>query len=170
MIHKNNINQNSILLKNIQNTFKRINNFWKETKKNKKLNGNNKKSDIPKKEGSSFSSLSSTPILKFENNNNIFRINIDFSQDNSDNDININENQNRDNEKDDIISYSIIDSNNSNSIFLLKKKRDKLIGEKDKENNYNENNENNIKIRDYFSNLNIYNNKKLIEDVTIFFK
>ena len=185
VIHKNCINQNPLMIKNVQNTFKRINNFWDT--KNIIQKDNDKKSDNENKNGYSISSLSSISsfnnILKFENNKNIIRINIDFSQDNTDNDNIDNEIENKDNynknedqiinnedvkKKGDSVNYSLIESYNNNSIILLKKKRKILINEKDKENNNS--NDNNIKKKDYFDNLSIYNNKKLINDVTLLFK
>ena len=187
MIHKNSLHKNQILIKSVQNSFKRINQFWvkEKTKENikKKISRENKNSS------SSISSLSSFPSLnsavKSDNNNNsrknnIFVINMDSPE--NENTINEIENKNIKKDikiiksedfenKDNNISYSIIDSTDKNSLILLKRKRKANIHiEKINDFILNNNDEDNDKHKDYFLELNINKTKKLIRNANVFFK
>ena len=187
MIHKNSLHKNQILIKSVQNSFKRINQFWvkEKTKENikKKISRENKNSS------SSISSLSSFPSLnsavKSDNNNNsrknnIFVINMDSPENentineienkNIKKDIKIIKNEDFEN-KDNNISYSIIDSTDKNSLILLKRKRKANIHiEKINDFILNNNDEDNDKHKDYFLELNINKTKKLIRNANVFFK
>ena len=187
LIHKNSLHKNQILIKSVQNSFKRINQFWfKEKSKEtiqKKVSSHNR--NFP-----SSSSLSSFPSLnsanKSDNNsnygkNNIFVINMDspynentineIDNKNIKKDIKINKNEDYEN-KDNNISYSIIDSTDKNSLILLKKKRKANI-HIEKINDFilnNNNDEDSVKHKDYFLDLNINKTKKLIRNMNVFFK
>lgn len=180
MIHKNNISQNPVLISRIQNAFKRVNQFWNSKNKNK-----NKIVDCNKNTGNSISSLSSSQsfnsVLKSKQSNIIKKAknySIDkVTQFNIYKENTINENQNKNNnfkkhtqliknieigKKEFNNIDSLFDSYNKNSINLLMKKR--------KENIFIENDGNNKNEKDYFPDLCISKNKKLIRDVNIYFK
>ena len=180
MIHKNNISQNPALISRIQNAFKRVNQFWNSKNKNK-----NKIVDSNKNTGNSISSLSSSQsfnsVLKSKQSNYIKKAknySIDkVTQFNIYKENTINENQNKNNnfkkhtqliknieigKKEFNNIDSIFNSYNKNSINLLMKKR--------KENIFTENDRNNKIEKDYFPDLCISKNKKLIKDVNIYFK
>ena len=182
MIHKNNISQNPVLISRIQNAFKRVNQFWNSKNKNK---NKNKIVDNNKNTGNSISSLSSSQsfnsVLKSKHSNYIKKAknySIDkVTQFNIYKENTINENQNKNNnfkkhtqliknieigKKEFNNIDSIFDSYNKNSINLLMKKR--------KENIFTENDGNNKNEKDYFPDLCISKNKKLIKDVNIYFK
>ena len=79
--------------------------------------------------------------------------------------------------KDNNVSYSIIDSTDKNSLILLKKKRKaNICVEKINDfmlinnNENNEDNEDTVKHKDYFGDLNINKTKKLIRNKNVFFK
>lgn len=180
MIHKNNISRNPVLISRIQNSFKRVNQFWNAKNKNK-----NKIVDSNRNTGHSLSSLSSSQsfnsVLKSKSNNNI-KITKNYSIDkvtqfNIYNENTINENQDKNNKfkkhtqliknieigkKEINNTDSIFDLYNKNSINLLMKKR--------KENIFTENDGNTKNEKDYFPDLCISKNKKLIRDVNIYFK
>ena len=180
MIHKNNISQNPVLISRIQNSFKRVNQFWNSKNKNK-----NKIADSNKNTGNSISSLSSSQsfnsVLKSKQSNIIKKAKnycIDkVTQFNIYKENTINENQNKNNnfkkhtqllknieigKKEFNNIDSLFDSYNKNSINLLMKKR--------KENIFTENDGNNKNEKDYFTDFCISKNKKLIRDVNIYFK
>ena len=162
------------------NAFKRVNQFWNTKNKNK-----NKIVDSNKNTGNSISSLSSSQsfnsVLKLKQSNYIKKAknySIDkVTQFNIYKENTINENQNKNNnfkkhtqliknieigKKEFNNIDSIFDSYNKNSINLLMKKR--------KENIFTENDGNNKNEKDYFPDLCISKNKKLIKDVNIYFK
>ena len=190
LIHKNSLHKNQLLLKSVKNSFKRINHFWvKEKSKEKikqKISNQNKNFASSTSLSSSFPSLNSAlkSDIKDNNNNsgknNVIVINTD-SPDNENTineieyktikkDIKIIKNDDYEN-KDNNISYSIIDSTDKNSLILLKKKRKSNIHiEKINDFILNSNYEDTVKHKQYFIDLNINKTKKLIRNANVFFK
>ena len=188
MLHKNNINQNPILVNRVHDTFKRINQFWNK----KKIIQNNidKKNDSDSKTlVSSAFSLSPLPsinsALKSDINNSI-KNNSTVSQDNYIEENLINEKYKHIKYKKNKSQLEINDEfenkefrNNNSLIEVCNKPPINLLMRKRKLNilpkNFincvnNENFENNIRENDYFSDLNIQKTKRLIRNVNIFFK
>ena len=193
MIHKKNISKNQMMINTAKNTFQRINQFWNN--KNNNLNKKkNEKFEINKSNSTSISSFSSAVSLyKYEDNvvKDISSIIID--QDNSDNE----KNNDKENQNENINKNTKNKQNAKKNYFITPIKKEKLlinkfnshlsssqsslnifINKKRKENN-NLKNENNNKYNmeekeekhiDYFDNLKVNDNRKLINGINVFFE
>ena len=188
-VHQKNITQNPCLVTTVQNTFKRINQFWKKKEKNnkkikEKINFISHISPV-----SSMTSLQSSNSGKKHNfirnvhkNSNIFTIVLESSEIENINNENKMENktikyENKVTKKEDFenkennANFSIFDCNDSNSFIFLHKKRKAFEYTCESEKNYNdkENNEDNKKEKDYFVNLKVNGSKRLIGNQDVFF-
>ena len=188
-VHQKNITQNPFLVTTVQNTFKRINQFWKKKEKNnkkikEKINFISHISPV-----SSMTSLQSSNSGKKHNfirnvhkNSNIFTIVLESSEIENINNENKMENktikyENKITKKEDFenkennANFSIFDCNDSNSFIFLHKKRKAFEYTCESEKNYNdkENNEDNKKEKDYFVNLKVNGSKRLIGNQDVFF-
>ena len=190
IVHQKNLTQNPELVQTAQNTFKRINQFWKNKEKlDNKLK--EKKNLIPNVSPiSSMTSLQSSNSGKKHNlvrnlnkNKNIFIIDLESSEIENINNENKMKNKNIIEKKDNKIhkkedfenkeknsSYSIFDCN-KNSLNLLNKKRKIFEYNSENEQNYSdkEKNEDNSKEKDYYVILNVNGNKRLIGNLDVYF-
>ena len=175
LIHKNNIDKNSIAFSTVIYTFKRINYFWKNKNDNNKIN---KYIDI---------SISSFSFDIKVNDKDIH--NFILASEKNKNDYKENENENIKSKKDKrngliknkslIISPSnrekfldykincqLTSSQSSLNLFINKKRKGNNIFEKEKKNIICDK-----KVeKEYFIELNVIDNKKLIRGVDVFFK
>ena len=196
MIHKKNISKNQMMINTAKNTFQRINQFWnnKNNNLNNQINEKNEKMEINKLNSGSISSFSSAvSLFKYEENLLKDINSFILEQDNSDND----KNNDKENQSENIhkntknkqnirknhfvtpikkekllinkFSSQLSSSQSSLNIFINKKRKEKNNMKNEDNNKYNVEEKKEKQI-DYFENLKVDNNKKLISEINVFFE